>query len=83
MCDGHAFFRDACTWKHPLYDARAEEIVETDPGDDDDGTRAEFTVEVIIRRTAKWYQRNSSFRPQVPPLTSRTANALPLKLHVH
>lgn len=53
MCDGHAFFRDACTWKHPLYDARAEEIVETDPGDDDDGTRAEFTVEVIIRRTAK------------------------------
>ena len=45
--DKHAFLRDACTWMHLLYDALAEEIVEVDQGDN--GTCAEFTVEVTIR----------------------------------
>ena len=47
--DRRAVLRDACTWMHLLHGARTEEIVETDPGDDDNGNCVEFTVEVIIR----------------------------------
>ena len=65
--DRHAcFFRDACTWMYLLHGACAEEIVKDDLGDDDNGTCAEFTVE-----------KYPPVRPQVPPLTCRTASAPP------